>query len=167
MLIYLYTVVKCVISKSKKVFPCGTWSNNLDRLYWLTRENPITVFQFKIICPDPFYIHESKVFLHYDIFQLITPDIRILDFDWCLFRIISYLGLISFIFTVFAWGFNFFPSAPWYLRKRLLAWEIFRLWTGIFRKYPSHTWYICSIFHIKPLIFKTFLFNCHVFIWNI
>ena len=30
----------------------------------------------------------------------------------CIFRVISYLGLISFMFTtagVFAWGFNFFP----------------------------------------------------------
>jgi hypothetical protein len=61
----------------------------------------------------------------------------------CIFHVFSYLGLISFIFTVagvFAWGFNFFslyavvfaktyftmhedltffPSVPWYLRKRI------------------------------------------------
>ena len=40
----------------------------------------------------------------------------------CIFRVFSYLGLISFIFTtagVFAWGFNFFPAVPWYLRKRI------------------------------------------------
>jgi hypothetical protein len=40
----------------------------------------------------------------------------------CIFCVFSYLGLISFIFTaagVFAWGFNFFLSVPWYLRKRI------------------------------------------------
>jgi N6-adenosine-specific RNA methylase IME4 len=50
---------------------------------------------------------------------------------------ISYKNkIISFIFTaagVFAWGFNFFSSVPWYLRKRLSAWEIFRLSTGMFQ----------------------------------
>ena len=44
-------------------------------------------------------------------FFIITPYIRILDFDWLIAGVFSYLGLISFIFTaagVFAWGFNFF-----------------------------------------------------------
>jgi hypothetical protein len=31
--------------------------------------------------------------------SLITPYIRILDFDWLIANVFSYLGLISFIFT--------------------------------------------------------------------
>ena len=37
---------------------------------------------------------------------------------------------------------------------RLTAREIFRLWTGIFRKYPSQTWYIC----IKGIITMVIIF---------
>ena len=42
-------------------------------------------------------------------FFLITPYIRILDCDWLIAGVFSYLGLISFIFTaagVFSRGFN-------------------------------------------------------------
>jgi hypothetical protein len=31
--------------------------------------------------------------------NIITPYIRILDFDWLMAGVFSYLGLISFIFT--------------------------------------------------------------------
>jgi hypothetical protein len=34
---------------------------------------------------------------------------------------------------------------------RHLAWEIFRLSTGIFRKYPSQTWYICIIYNSNKI----------------
>ena len=53
-----------------------------------------------------------------------------------------------------------------YLRKipvlrqnspRHSAREIFRLSTGIFRKYPSQTWYICSIVHDETLKIHCFL----------
>ena len=44
------------------------------------------------------------------IWFLITPYIRILDFDWLIASVFSYLGLISFIFTA-ARGFNFFTLA--------------------------------------------------------
>ena len=49
-----------------------------------------------------------------DVILIITPYLRILDFDWLIAGVFSYLGLLSFIFTaagVFAWGFNFFTLA--------------------------------------------------------
>jgi hypothetical protein len=34
-----------------------------------------------------------------DVILIITPYLRILDFDWLIAGVFSYLGLISFIFT--------------------------------------------------------------------
>jgi hypothetical protein len=54
-----------------------------------------------------------EMFRQCGIFVLITPYIRILDCDWLIAGVFSYLGLISFIFTaagVFSRGFNF--SSP-------------------------------------------------------
>jgi hypothetical protein len=47
-----------------------------------------------------YYVHAWQILR---ILIIITPHIRILDFDWlnsgCIFCVFSYLGLISFIFT--------------------------------------------------------------------
>jgi hypothetical protein len=41
-----------------------------------------------------------------------------------------------------------------------LAREIFRLWTGIFRKYPSQTWYICiTLYVLEYSFYRVRVFN--------
>jgi hypothetical protein len=69
-------------------------------------------------------LHWSYFIINYTLYK--NPEFWLVN-SQCIFRVFSYLGLISFIFTtaeVFAWGFNFFPSVPWYLAR-----EIFRLST--------------------------------------
>ena len=46
---------------------------------------------------------------------------------------------------------------------RLSAREIFRLSTGIFCKYPSQAWYICSILHFSG-VFRLFLCELGTFV---
>ena len=41
-----------------------------------------------------------------------------------------------------------------------MAREIFRLWTGIFRKYPSQTWYICiTLYVLEYSFYRVRVFN--------
>ena len=77
-----------------------------------TSRNFKTVFFFFGLSKTIFYS------LKHEMLHIITPYIIIMDFDWfnsrCIFRVFSYLGLISFIFTaagVFAWEFTFFTLA--------------------------------------------------------
>jgi hypothetical protein len=49
--------------------------------------------------------------------------------------------------------------------NRLSAREIFRLSTGIFRKYPSQTWYICMKCGDMSSIFIYFCYSANITLW--
>ena len=100
----------CSVNK-KKIISLDKFDTYLVKLY----KTPINPIVYNVLLLTSWYILKNNYTLYKN------PGFRLVN-NWCIFRVFSYLGLISVIFTaagVLHEDLTFFPSVPWYLRKRI------------------------------------------------
>ena len=87
-------------------------------IHWCNPFCLCTIF-FYLITVWYFLLHFITLKHNYTLYK--NPGFWLVN-SRCIFRVFSYLGLISFIFNaagVFAWRFNFFSRCAGYLRKHI------------------------------------------------